>query len=94
MLDALSAGLPAIVTDVGCLPELVELSGAGTVVPARDVERLARAIVDYANRRHELASLGARAADCYRSHFTPDRMAREYLTLYAACLRGGAAAAS
>jgi glycosyltransferase involved in cell wall biosynthesis len=91
MLEAMAIGLPAIVTEVGALPELVALSGAGTVVPVGDVERLAGAIVDYANRRDELATLGRRAADCYRAHFTPDRMASDYLTLYDACLRGVAA---
>jgi glycosyltransferase involved in cell wall biosynthesis len=88
MLEAMAAGLPAIVTDVGALPELVTLSGAGTIVPARSVDGLARAIVDLANRRHELAALGERASACYREHFTPDRMADDYLALYRACLSG------
>jgi glycosyltransferase involved in cell wall biosynthesis len=92
VLEAMAAGLPAIVTDVGGLPELVALSGAGTTVPVHDVDSLARAIVDYANRRHELAALGERASDCYRAYFTPDRMAGEYLALYRACLHGGAGA--
>jgi glycosyltransferase involved in cell wall biosynthesis len=92
MLEAMAVGLPAIVTEVGALPELVALSGAGTTVPARSVDGLARAIVEFANRRHELAALGERASNCYRAHFTPDRMASEYLTLYTTCLGGGAAA--
>ena len=92
VLEAMAAGLPAIVTDVGGLPELVALSGAGTTVPVHNVDSLARAIVDFANRRHELAALGERASDCYRAHFTPDRMAAEYLALYHACLQGGAMA--
>jgi glycosyltransferase involved in cell wall biosynthesis len=92
LLEAMAAGLPAIVTDVGGLPELLTLSGAGTAVPAGDVDRLARAIVRFARRRHELAALGQRASDCYRTYFTPDRMARDYLSLYRACLRRGAAA--
>jgi glycosyltransferase involved in cell wall biosynthesis len=87
MLEAMAAGLPAIVTDVGALPELVALSGAGKTVPARDIGSLADAIVEFANRRHELAVLGDRASACYHAHFTPDRMAGEYLTLYHACLR-------
>lgn len=90
MLEAMAAGLPAIVTDVGALPELVTLSGAGTVVPARSVDGLARAIVDLANRRSELAALGERASACYRTHFTPDRMADDYLALYRACSSGRA----
>ena len=92
VLEAMAAGLPAIVTDVGGLPELVALSGAGTTVPVHNVDSLARAIVDFANRRHELAALGERASDCYRAHFTPDRMAAEYLALYRACLQRGAVA--
>jgi glycosyltransferase involved in cell wall biosynthesis len=92
LLEAMAAGLPAIVTDVGGLPELVALSGAGQTVPAGNVQRLADAIVEYSRRRDELATFGQLAADCYRVHFTPDRMAGEYLALYGACLRGGSAA--
>jgi glycosyltransferase involved in cell wall biosynthesis len=93
MLEAMAAGLPAIVTDVGALPELVALSGAGLTVPARDVDSLARAIVDFAQRRQELRALGDLASRCYHTHFTPDRMAGDYLTLYRACLREGTVAA-
>ena len=92
MLEAMASGLPAIVTAVGALPELVSLSGAGSVVPPGNVVLLARAITEFAGRRHELPALGERASSCYRTHFTPGRMAWEYLTLYRACLRGGAAA--
>jgi glycosyltransferase involved in cell wall biosynthesis len=92
MLEAMAAGLPAIVTEVGGLPELMALSGAGRTVPAGSVERLARAIVEFAHRRHEFEALGDRASCCYRAHFTPERMAGEYLSLYRACVRGGAAA--
>jgi glycosyltransferase involved in cell wall biosynthesis len=90
MLEAMAAGLPAIVTDVGALPELVAMSGAGVIVPVRRADRLARAIVDFARRRHDLAVLGKRASDCYRAYFTPDRMAAEYLELYRACVAGRA----
>ena len=89
LLEAMAAGLPAIVTDVGALPEVVTLSGAGRIVPVRDVACLANAIVDFADRRQELTALGERASRCYRAHFTPDRMAGEYLSLYRACLRQG-----
>ena len=92
MLEAMAAGLPAIVTEVGALPELVALSGAGRTVPLRNVASLALAIVEFAHRRHELAALGERASSCYRAHFTTDRMAGDYLALYRACLGGGAAA--
>jgi len=86
ILEAMAAGLPAIVTDVGGMPEVVSLSGAGTTVPTRDVETLASVIVDFAARRTELKEWGQRARVCYTQHFTPERMADQYLALYEACL--------
>ena len=91
MLEAMAAGLPVIVTEAGAMPELVTMSGAGRTVPPGNVTSLARAIVDFAERRHELPALGARAASCYGMHFTPQRMAADYLALYQTCLRGGTA---
>jgi len=86
ILEAMAAGLPAIVTDVGGMPEVVRLSEAGTTVPARNVETLAAAIVEFAGRRDQLQAMGERAHSCYRQHFTPERMADQYLALYRACL--------
>jgi glycosyltransferase involved in cell wall biosynthesis len=86
ILEAMAAGLPAIVTDVGGMPEVVNLSGAGKVVPAGRVELLAEAIEELASRPQELKELGLRARSCYQEHFRPERMAEEYLGLYQACL--------
>jgi glycosyltransferase involved in cell wall biosynthesis len=88
ILEAMAAGLPAIVTDVGGMPEVLELSGAGKVVPVGKVDLLAQAITDYASRRQELKELGQRARSCYLQHFLPERMADDYLNLYRACLTG------
>jgi glycosyltransferase involved in cell wall biosynthesis len=87
ILEAMSVGLPSIVTAVGGMPELIALCDAGVVVPAEDDKALASAVVTLAGRRHELSSMGARAAKCYGLHFTPQRMADDYQALYDACLR-------
>src|SRR5690242_1220923 len=87
-VEAMAAGLPSIVTDVGGMPELVDLSGAGKVVPVGDAERLAEAITAYAKGRQELAELGRRAQSCYTQYFRPERMADDYLSLYNACISG------
>jgi glycosyltransferase involved in cell wall biosynthesis len=88
ILEAMAAGLPTIVTDVGGMPEVVGLSGAGVVVPGGDASALARAIVQMADRRAELKELGLKARTCYREHFTPERMSEQYLDLYQMCLTG------
>lgn len=88
ILEAMAAGLPAIATEVGGMPEVVGLSKAGKTVPPGNVEALANAIVEFARQRSSLAELGQRARDCYRSHFTPEHMSDQYLTLYRVCLAG------
>jgi len=88
ILEAMAAGLPTIATAIGGMPEVVDLSGAGVVVPPGRPDALAHAIVDLATRRSELGELGRRARAYYREHFTPERMADQYLALYQTCLAG------
>ena len=91
ILEAMAVGLPAIVTDVGGMPEVITLSGAGRTVPANDVQTLAAAIVEFAGMRDQLQQWGERARSCYTANFTPERMAEQYSALYQACFsaRGG-----
>lgn len=88
ILEAMAAGLPAIVTDVGGMPEVLSLSGGGKVVPVGRVDLLAQAITEFASRRPDLKELGRKARSCYLEHFLPERMADEYLNLYRSCLSG------
>jgi glycosyltransferase involved in cell wall biosynthesis len=92
ILEAMAAGLPAIVTDVGGMPEVIHLSESGKIVRAGDADVLAAAIVEFATRRDELKALGRRAASCYQQHFTPQRMTEDYLALYRTCLASRTAA--
>jgi glycosyltransferase involved in cell wall biosynthesis len=88
LIEALAAGLPFVVTNVGAMPEIAELSGAGTVVETNRVDALSGAIVEIARNRSQLPELGRRARRAYEQHFTPDRMVNAYSRLYEECLRG------
>jgi len=81
LLQALGAGLPAVVYDVAGPGELVRDYRAGRVVPAGDVEALSEAV------RELLADSGALAAaragaDQARRELTWDASAAQHLELY------------
>jgi glycosyltransferase involved in cell wall biosynthesis len=82
LLQAFSLGLPAIVTDVGGMAEVVRLANAGyAVAPERPAE-MAAAILRLAggNVERELFSLNAEAA--FHARFTLRAMVDAYAELY------------
>jgi glycosyltransferase involved in cell wall biosynthesis len=92
ILEAWSAGVPVVTSDIPTLSELVERSRGGVAV-ARDVEALAgaiRALLADDARRRELADNG-RAF--WRTGFTVDAVAARHEALYAAVQEGFACAA-
>jgi glycosyltransferase involved in cell wall biosynthesis len=67
MAEAMACGLPAVVSDVGELGELVQAGRNGYLVPVGDVAGFARAIDSLLKDPVELAEFGGRAAeDAYR----------------------------
>jgi glycosyltransferase involved in cell wall biosynthesis len=87
VLEALAAGLPVIVSAVGGMPEVVDLSGAGLSVQPSDLAALTDALVTLASHESIRRSLGQRARAAYLAHFTLTRMAEQYLNLYTECFR-------
>ncbi len=81
LLQALGAGLPAVVYDVGGLGEPVRAFGAGRVVPPDDVDALASALAELLGDAAALdaARAGARRA---REALTWDAAADAHLDLY------------
>jgi glycosyltransferase involved in cell wall biosynthesis len=81
LLRALGAGVPAVVYDVGGLPEPVRAFGAGRVVPAGDVEALAAAARELLDDPQALADARA-GAERAREALTWDATAAAHLELY------------
>jgi L-malate glycosyltransferase len=86
MLEAMSVGLPALVTDVGGMGEIARLSGAVTLVRSSDPEGMAEALCDAVARRQELPKMGQLARHCYERYFRPERMLDDYMSLYNGCI--------
>lgn len=78
LLQALGAGLPAVVYDVAGLGELVRTFGAGRVVPPGDVDAFTDAVRELLDDPEE-ARAGAERA---RRELTWDAAAEQHLALY------------
>jgi glycosyltransferase involved in cell wall biosynthesis len=81
LLQALGAGVPAVVYDVGGLGEVVERFAAGRVVPAGDVDALEGALRGLLDDPGELAAART-GAERARETLTWDAAARAHLDLY------------
>lgn len=84
-VEALLAGRPVIVSDIGGLPEAVAGSRAALHVPAGDADALARALEDVARRWPELSSSAWADRERIVERFAPQRYRRE---VTADCIRG------
>jgi len=82
LLQAFSLGLPAIVTDVGGMSEVVRLAQAGVTVSATDAAEMAAAILQLAGSDADREQLSIHADQAFRSRFTLQAMADAYMDLY------------
>ena len=82
LLEAMALNIPALVTDVGGMPDVVKGAGCGFVVPPADPEAMAEAIVNAAMNRSSLPALGAAGKQAYEDRFTLAQTSTKYLDLY------------
>jgi glycosyltransferase involved in cell wall biosynthesis len=88
LLQAFSLGLPAIVTDVGGMAEVVRLAQAGYTVSPTDPAQMAAAILRLASNDKERAEFSTNAEEAFHSRFTLRAMVDSYMDLYRNITRG------
>jgi len=82
LLDAMAFGLPVVATAAGGIPEAVEDGRTGRVVPVRDPDALAAALVEVLTDPERQRSLGAAGRLRFLERFTADRMVEATLRVY------------
>jgi L-malate glycosyltransferase len=82
LLDAMAFARPVVATRAGGIPEAVEDNVTGRVVPVRDPEALARALLEVLGDPARAAALGAAGRARFVERFTADRMVEQTLAVY------------
>lgn len=82
LLQAFSAGLPAIVTNVGGMAEAVNVANAGRTVSTTNPDEMAAAILEIANQPTTREQFAVNAKSAFERHFTLTKMVEAYMALY------------
>jgi glycosyltransferase involved in cell wall biosynthesis len=83
ILEAMSLEMPIVATDVGGSSEAISDGVTGRLVPARDAQALAEAIVSLLTDQVRARELGRAAGARYRERFTVERMVAGVRSVYA-----------
>ena len=82
MLEAMATGLPVFATDHGGIPEAIENGVTGIIVPERDYEGLARALLQAVQDRLVLRRMATAGAKVVAGNFEQRSQARRLEDIY------------
>ena len=82
ILEAMASALPVVATEVGGNGELVSAGRTGTLVPAQDVEAMARALLALANDPAQARRMGQAGRGEVERRFSLQAMVAGYQALY------------
>src|SRR5262249_18173295 len=82
LLDAMACGKPVVATTAGGMPEVVVDGRTGFLVPPRNHEAMADAIVTLLRDESLRGRMGAAGAARVRDRFSAERMVQETVSVY------------
>ncbi len=82
LLDAMASRLPVVATQAGGIPEVVVHGETGLLVPPRDPEALAKAILTLYKDRNLSSRLGEKGYQLVHQRFSVEAMAEKVISLY------------
>ncbi|HIS36210.1 TPA: glycosyltransferase family 4 protein [Candidatus Scatousia excrementigallinarum] len=90
IMEAMAAGKPVIVSNLGGLPEFVDDGITGYIVPAKDAEKFAEAIKKMSDMpSKDLLAMGQAATQKAKSMFDAQKYAREVIEKYKEIIENG-----
>ncbi|WP_220634918.1 glycosyltransferase family 4 protein [Georgfuchsia toluolica] len=82
LLESMAAGVPAIITPVGGVPDVMADGVHGLFVPPRDAAAVGRAIIQLAGNRALLADMSTACRRRIAGGYSIERLAEEFARLY------------
>ncbi len=82
LLDAMASGLPVVATRTGGIPEIVHHGETGLLVPPKDPDALAKAIIELYHDQDLANYLAEKGREYVRRHFSAEAMAERIVDLY------------
>jgi len=86
LAEAMASGTPVIATPTDGALEIIDDGQTGIIVPHRDIDKLANAIIDLLENKEERTRMGLRGLEVARERFTLDRMVEATEAVYSAAL--------
>jgi len=86
LLEAMMQGVPAVITNVGGMPEMVRNGLDGLVVPPEDPKSLAQAIVKVYEAPELRRQMGQNARERLKADFSIQKTIEETFKVYESCL--------
>lgn len=80
-IEGMSCGVPVITSDAGASPEINIDGETGIVVPAKDIKKLAQAIIWIFSNDHERSRMGEAARQRVLSHYTYSAITKKFLKI-------------
>ena len=81
-LEAMASGIPVITTDTDWIPRMVQDRVGGRVVPIKDVDALAEAMLGLYNDKAFCTTAGERNREYVLTHYTWGSSAQKLLSVY------------
>jgi glycosyltransferase involved in cell wall biosynthesis len=88
LLEAMSFGLPSVMTHAEAKHAVIEQGVNGLLVPAGDVQKLADSWTQLIENKEMAHKLGFAARERVQSNFSSDRMCKEYEELFKKIVKG------